>query len=65
MISDTLPSRQVNSTDMNWGEGATFRDRSASSYDLVTDKKAPAEAGAFVLLKFSRDQYFATTGPQK
>src|SRR5882757_5671903 len=26
-------------------------------------KKAPDDAGAFELLKFSRDQYFATTGP--
>jgi hypothetical protein len=26
-------------------------------------KKAPDHAGAFELLKFSRDQYLATTGP--
>jgi hypothetical protein len=26
-------------------------------------KKAPDDAGAFELPKFSRDQYFATTGP--
>ncbi len=26
-------------------------------------KKAPDDAGAFELLIFSRDQYFATTGP--
>jgi hypothetical protein len=27
------------------------------------NKKAPDDAGAFELLWFSRDQYFATTGP--
>jgi hypothetical protein len=30
---------------------------------IATYKKAPDHAGAFELLKFSRDQYLATTGP--
>jgi hypothetical protein len=31
--------------------------------ETARHKKAPDDAGAFELLRFGRDQYFATTGP--
>ena len=35
----------------------------APNHPWPRHKKAPDNAGAFELLKFSRGQYFATTGP--
>ena len=40
-----------------------FRCRAPDHIPNVGHKKAPDDAGAFELLKLSRDQYFAISGP--
>jgi hypothetical protein len=68
-----LPERE-HSDGFQYGHGCvTFLTRArvclGSSFSSAVrtvrsrHKKAPDDAGAFELLDFSRDQYFATTGP--